>query len=57
MGVTADLLEEAVGDTMRHLIPEDKAPEKAAILEEIIRVRKIEERYLRNEIGMYKEPY
>lgn len=55
MGITADLLEEAVGDTRRHLVPDDKADEKAAMLEEIIRVRKIEERYLRNEIGMYRE--
>lgn len=55
MGITADVLEEAVSDTRRHLIPEDKAEEKARMLEEIIRVRRIEERYLRNEIGMYRE--
>lgn len=55
MGITADLLEEAVGDTRRHLVPEDKAEEKALMLDEIIRVRKIEERYLRNEIGMCGE--
>lgn len=55
MGITADLLGEAVGDTRRHLVPEHKADEKAAMLEEIIRVRKIEEQYLRNEIGMSGE--
>ena len=55
MGITADLLEEAVGDTRRHLVPEDKAEAKAAMLDEIIRVRKIEERYLKNEIGMYRD--
>jgi hypothetical protein len=54
-GITADLLEEAVRDTRRHLVPKDKAEEKATILEEIIRVRKIEESFLRNEIGMYRE--
>ncbi|RAO71754.1 uncharacterized protein BHQ10_007766 [Talaromyces amestolkiae] len=57
MGITADCLEEAVGDTRRHLVPEDKAPEKAAILEEIIRVRRIEERYLRNEIDGTTQVY
>lgn len=57
MGITADLFEESVGDVRRHLVPQSKAEEKAAMLEEIIRVRKIEERYLRNEIGMYRELY
>lgn len=57
MGITADLLEEAVGDTRRHLVPEDKAEEKASMLEEIIRVRKIEERYLRNEIDGTTQVY
>ncbi|GAM36073.1 hypothetical protein TCE0_018r04877 [Talaromyces pinophilus] len=57
MGITADLLEEAVGDTRRHLVPEDKAEAKAAMLDEIIRVRKIEERYLRNEIDGTTQVY
>lgn len=57
MGVTADLLEEAVGDTRRHLVPEDRAAEKAAMLKEIIRVRRIEERYLRNEIDGTTQVY
>lgn len=55
MGITADLLEEAVGDTRRHLVPEDKAESRAAMLDEIIWVRKTEERYLQNEIGMCGE--
>jgi hypothetical protein len=50
MGITADLLEEAADDCRRHLLPEDKVDEKAAFLDEIFRVRKIEERYERNEI-------
>ncbi|EEA24396.1 hypothetical protein TMatcc_007488 [Talaromyces marneffei ATCC 18224] len=57
MGITADILEEAVGDTRRHLVPEDKAEEKASMLEEIIRVRKIQERYLRNEIDGSTQVY
>lgn len=37
------------------LFPKDKAEAKAAMLDEIIRVRKIEEWYLKNGIGMYRE--
>jgi hypothetical protein len=55
MGITADFLEEAADDCRRHLLPENKVDEKAAFLDEIFRVRKIEERYERNEIGRYRE--
>ncbi|EED19716.1 kinesin, putative [Talaromyces stipitatus ATCC 10500] len=57
IGITVDLLEEAVGDTRRHLVPEEKAEEKAAMLEEIIRVRKSEERYLSNKIDGTTQVY
>lgn len=55
MGITAHVLEEAVSDTRRHLVPPDKAGEKAVMLEEIIRVRRMEEGYLMNQISMYRE--
>ena len=54
-GVTVELLEEAVSDIRRHLVPEDNREAKAAILDEIIHIRKIEEQYLRMEIRMYRE--
>ncbi|KUL81996.1 hypothetical protein ZTR_09817 [Talaromyces verruculosus] len=49
-GVTVESLEGAVCDIRRYLVPEDNRGAKAAILDEIIHVRKTEERYLRNEI-------
>lgn len=57
MGITANLLEEAADDCRRHLLPEDKVEEKAAILDEIFRVRKIEERYEKNEIGRHRKSH
>jgi hypothetical protein len=54
-GITVDSLETAVSDTRRHLEPANKAKEKAAILEEIIRVRKIEEQYLMKDTGMHRK--
>ncbi|OKL55597.1 hypothetical protein UA08_09133 [Talaromyces atroroseus] len=49
-GVTVELLEEAVSDIRRHLIPEDNHKAKTAILDEIIHIKKIEKQYLRMEI-------
>lgn len=54
MGITAEMLEDAADDTRRHLQPEDQRAIRALIVDEIFRVRKIEERFERNEIGRWK---
>jgi hypothetical protein len=48
-GVTADKLKEVAYDAKRQL----NAPEKMEVLDEIFRVRKLEERFERDEVGMY----
>lgn len=45
-GITADKLEETANDNRRHINP----PHKASILDELFRVRRLEERYERNEV-------
>lgn len=50
-GITADKLKEVAGDTKRSL----KHPSHVDIIFEILRVRKMEERYERGEVGMYQE--
>lgn len=56
--ITADALEEAVVDTRGHLVPEDNAEEEAIlIVKEIIRVRRTQERYRRDELGKGRELY
>lgn len=47
-GTTADKLKEVAGDTKRSL----KHPSHVEIIYEILRVRKIEERFKRGEVGM-----
>jgi hypothetical protein len=48
-GITADKLKEVAGDTKRSL----KHPSHVEIIYEILRVRKMEERFERGEVGMY----
>lgn len=48
LGITADKLLEVVYESKRNLKP----AERLEIIEEILRVRKLEERYERNEVGM-----
>lgn len=49
-GITADKLKEVAGDTKRSL----KHPSHVEIIFEILRVRKMEERLERGEVGMYQ---
>lgn len=51
-GITADKLKEVAGDTKRSL----KHPSHVEIIYEILRVRKIEERFERGEVGMSRQP-
>ncbi|OKL63640.1 hypothetical protein UA08_00266 [Talaromyces atroroseus] len=46
MGITADKLQETANDVRRHIKP----PERATILDEVFRVRRLEERYERDEV-------
>ncbi|EED18145.1 hypothetical protein TSTA_119090 [Talaromyces stipitatus ATCC 10500] len=50
MGITAEMLEDAALDCRRQIGPEERREERLGVIEEIFRVRKIEERYERNEI-------
>lgn len=49
-GITAEKLKEVAGDTKRSL----KHPSHVEIIYEILRVRKMEERFERGEVGMYQ---
>jgi Protein of unknown function (DUF2841) len=51
MGITADKLQEAANDIRRHIKPR----ERATILDEVFRVRRLEERYERDEVGKSKQ--
>jgi hypothetical protein len=48
MGVTADKLEEVANDNRRQIKP----PAKVGILDELFRVRRLEERFERQEVGL-----
>jgi hypothetical protein len=52
IGVTADKLREVANDTRRGVNPQ----KRMSILEEVFRVRKLEERLERQEVGAYCEP-
>jgi hypothetical protein len=53
IGVTADRLRDVANDTRRGVNPQ----QRISILEEVLRVRKLEERLERQEVGAYFEPY
>lgn len=49
-GITAEKLKEVAHDFKRQIKP----PERIEILDEIFRVRKLEERFERGEVGTYR---